>query len=106
MPHYRLRRLHEALLEYPEYRAQATEVHGYFVSPERPQVHPTVVDVLGPGYAPREFRGVHIDNSVLEDDEFEEKAAIIAEGEAEKQRLAQAARLSGAAGERPSASVR
>jgi fatty acid desaturase len=92
VPHYRLRRLHEALLEYPEYRAQALEVHGYFVSPERPQVHPTVVDVLGPEYAAREFRGVHIDNSVLEDDEVEEKAAIIAEGEAEKQRLAQAAR--------------
>jgi fatty acid desaturase len=91
VPHYRLRRLHEALLEYPEYRAQAQEVHGYFVSPEHPQVHPTVVDVLGPEYAPREFRGVHIDNSVLEDDEVEEKAAIIAEGEAEKQRLAQAA---------------
>jgi hypothetical protein len=50
-----------------------------------------VVDVLGPEYAAREFRGVHIDNSVLEDDEVEEKAAIIAEGEAEKQRLAQAA---------------
>jgi fatty acid desaturase len=92
VPHYRLRQLHEALLEYPEYRQQATEVHGYFVSPERPQVHPTVVDVLGPEYAAREFRGVHIDNSVLEDDEFEEKAAIIAEGEAEKQRLAEAAR--------------
>ncbi len=106
VPHYRLRQLHEALLEYTEYREQAQEVHGYFVSPERPQVHPTVVDVLGPEYAAREFRGVHIDNSVLEDDEFEEKAAIIAEGEAEKQRLAQAARLSGAAGERPSASVR
>jgi fatty acid desaturase len=83
VPHYRLRRLHEELLEYPEYREQAVEVHGYFVSPERPQVHPTVVDVLGPAYAAREFHGVHIDNSVLEDCEVEEKAEILREGERE-----------------------
>src|SRR5262245_51715232 len=30
VPHYRLRRLHELLLEYPEYRAQAVIVEGYF----------------------------------------------------------------------------
>jgi fatty acid desaturase len=91
VPHYRLRGLHEALLEYPEYRAGAVEVHGYFVSPERPQVHPTVVDVLGPEYAAHTFRGVHIDDSVLENEEVEDRAAILAEGEAEKLRLAQAA---------------
>jgi fatty acid desaturase len=88
VPHYRLRALHAALLEYPEYREQAVEVHGYFRSPERPQVHPTVVDVLGPAYAPRAFRGVHIDNSVLEDDVVEEKAEIVREGEEEARRLA------------------
>jgi fatty acid desaturase len=88
VPHYRLRRLHEALLECPEYREQAIEVHGYFHSPERPQVHPTVVDVLGPDYAPHVFRGVHIDNSVLEDDVVEEKAEIVREGEEEAHRLA------------------
>jgi fatty acid desaturase len=87
VPHYRLRRLHEQLLEYPEYREQAVEVHGYFRSPEKPQVHPTVVDVLGPAYAAREFRGVHIDNSVLEDDVVEEKAEIVREGEDAAQRL-------------------
>jgi fatty acid desaturase len=80
VPHYRLRRLHMALLAYPEYRDEAVEVHGYFHSPERPQVHPTVVDVLGPEYAPSEFHGIHIDNTVLEDDEVDEKAEIIREG--------------------------
>jgi hypothetical protein len=89
VPHYRLPQLHATLLEYPEYRAQATEVHGYFVSPEDPQVHPTVLDVVGPEYAAREFHGVHIDNSVLEDDEVEEKDAILREGEAEARRLAE-----------------
>jgi fatty acid desaturase len=82
VPHYRLARLHRVLVEYPEYRAEAVEVHGYFHSPERPQVHPTVVDVLGPDYAAQTFRGVHIDNSVLEDDVVEDKAEILREGEA------------------------
>jgi fatty acid desaturase len=90
VPHYRLKELHEILMEYPEYREQALEVHGYFVSPEKPQVHPTVLDVLGPEYAATEFRGVHIDNSVLDDCVVEEKAQIVAEGEGEKRRLAEA----------------
>jgi fatty acid desaturase len=91
VPHYRLRRLHELLLDYPEYREQALEVHGYFLPPEKNSSHPTVLDVLGPAYAPKSFRGVHIDNSVLEDDEVEEKAEILKEGEAEARRLAQQA---------------
>jgi fatty acid desaturase len=82
VPHYRLRELHEILLDYPEYREQAVEVHGYFISPEHPQVHPTVIDVLGPRYAAREFHGVHIDNTVLDDCEVEEKEQIIEEGTA------------------------
>lgn len=88
VPHYRLKQLHETLLEYPEYQEEALEVHGYFLSPEHPQSHPTVLDVLGPAYAAHEFHGVHIDNTVLEDDEVEEKEAILREGEAEAQRLA------------------
>ncbi len=92
VPHYRLARLHQLLLEYPEYQAQAVEVHGYFVSPERPQVHPTVLDVLGPAYAPKEFHGVSIDNSVLEDCVVEEKNEILKEGEREQTRLAEEAR--------------
>jgi fatty acid desaturase len=80
VPHYRLKELHELLMGYPEYREQAVEVHGYFVSPEKPQVHPTVIDVLGPDCAAREFRGVHIDNTVLDDCEVEEKEQIIREG--------------------------
>ncbi len=90
VPHYRLRELHEVLLGYPEYRDQAVEVHGYFVSPEHPQVHPTVLDVLGPDWAAKEFHGVHIDNTVLDDCVVEEKEQIIEEGAAEARRLEQA----------------
>jgi fatty acid desaturase len=89
IPHYRLKKLHDVLMEYPEYAEQAVEVHGYFASPEHPKVHPTVLDVVGPEYAIDEFRGVHIDNSVLEDDEIDEKEAILREGEEEARRLAE-----------------
>ncbi|HVS36385.1 MAG TPA: fatty acid desaturase [Gemmataceae bacterium] len=88
VPHYRLRRLHEMLLEYPEYQEQAVVVEGYFLPPHAPQTRPTVLDVLGPDYAPRDARDVHIDDSVLEDDEVEEKAEILREGELEKRRAA------------------
>lgn len=91
VPHYRLKELHEILMDYPEYREQVVEVHGYFSTPEHPQVHPTVIDVLGKEYAAKEFHGVHIDNSVLDDCEVEEKAQIVAEGEQEKQRLEESA---------------
>jgi fatty acid desaturase len=101
VPHYRLRQLHEALLACPDYREQAVEVHGYFRSPESPKQHPTVVDVLGPAYAAREFRGVHIDNSVLEDDVVDEKAEIVREGEEEARRLAEGAAASERAGGAP-----
>jgi fatty acid desaturase len=87
VPHYRLKELHELLLGYPEYAEQAVEVHGYFVSPEQPKVHPTVIDVLGPAYAPRAGQGVYIDDTVLEDCVVEEKEQILAEGAAEKKRL-------------------
>jgi fatty acid desaturase len=91
VPHYRLARLHAALSEYPEYQEQAVEVHGYFFPPHRPPTHPTVLDVLGPGYAAHEFRGVHIDNTVLEDDEVEERQEIEREGAEEARRLAEQA---------------
>ena len=96
VPHFRLRRLHELLLTYPEYREKALEVHGYFVPEHQPPTHPTVLDVLGPEYAAKEFHGVHIDNSVLEDCEVEEKAEIEKEGANEVRRLAEEAGVPGA----------
>src|SRR5262249_19753885 len=91
IPHYRLRQLHEILLDCPHDRARPVVVEGYFLPSHRPPTAPTVLDVLGPEYAPSQFRGVHIDNSVLEDDEVEEREAIIKEGQDEAERLAKAA---------------
>ncbi len=45
VPHYRMRQLHELLLETEEYRQQALVVEGYFFH-RRPPQHPTVVEVM------------------------------------------------------------
>ena len=85
VPHYRLRRLHEALLEFPEYREQAVVVEGYFLPPVRPPQHPTVVEVLGPEYAHPEAE-VYIDNEVLVGEEVEDKDEILRQGQTEIER--------------------
>jgi hypothetical protein len=94
IPHYRLKELHEALAQYPEYSEHATVVEGYIWPKERPPKRPTVVDVLGPDYAPDEFRDVYIDNAVLEGRNVtaEEKNEILAEGAREADRVRQEAR--------------
>jgi hypothetical protein len=83
VPHYRLKQLHRLLMEYPEYREEALEVHGYFASPEKPQVHPTVVDVLGPEYAPHSTE-VHIDSEAVSVVEFNDKEGLAKEVELSK----------------------
>lgn len=81
VPHYRLRRLHELLLQYSEYRDQGVEVRGYFFPAEYPKAAPTVLDVLGPEYAARHTRAVHIDDSVLDNDSFDDADQIRQTGE-------------------------
>jgi fatty acid desaturase len=46
VPHYRLKRLHQLLLETEAYRREAPVVEGYFFHREKPPVHPTVLDVM------------------------------------------------------------
>lgn len=75
VPHFRLKRLHALLMQYPEYREEGLEVHGYFRSPEDPQAHPTVVDVLGPEYAPHSGE-VHIDAEAVSVAEFTDKEGL------------------------------
>ena len=45
VPHYRIRQLHDILLETEEYREQATVVEGYFFH-RRPPHHATVVEIM------------------------------------------------------------
>jgi fatty acid desaturase len=87
IPHYRLARLHALLMEWPEYRQEAVEVHGYFFHARGSTRYPTVLDVIGPAYAPGEVREVYLDHSVLEDDIVEDKDSIIRDGEEDRERL-------------------
>jgi fatty acid desaturase len=80
IPHYRLHKLHEKLMEYPEYQQHAVTVEGYFLPPHTPQTNPTVVDVLGPEYAAKHTNEVSIDNSVMDLDEFEGREELLQEG--------------------------
>jgi fatty acid desaturase len=94
IPHYRLKALHEALSQYSEYSEKATVVEGYIWPKQRPPKRPTVVDVLGPAYAPHEFREVYIDNSVLDDRNVteQERDEILSEGAREADRVRSEAR--------------
>ncbi len=83
IPHYRLRKLHDLLMGYDEYRDQAVVVEGYFLPRERPPTKPTVLDVLGPKYATRGAE-VHIDEAVMVDGRFDEADAVRKEAEAAK----------------------
>jgi fatty acid desaturase len=85
VPHFRLRELHEFLLQCAEYRDQAVEVEGYFLPYEKPPTKPTVIDVLGPTYHHRAAE-VYIDNDVLEGEQVEEKDEILRQGEEEKRK--------------------
>ena len=76
IPHYRLHKLHQKLMEVPEYRERAVVVEGYFFPPRDPKTNPTVVDVLGPEYSARHTDEVSIDNTVMEGDEFEGQEEI------------------------------
>jgi fatty acid desaturase len=81
IPHYRLRQLHEFLMGYPEYRQEAVVVHGYFRAPAHAPQGPTVLDVVGPAYAPGE-QAVFIDDEVLEGVEVDERDQIERERQA------------------------
>lgn len=83
IPHYRLRDLHDLLMQCPEYREQAVEVDGYFAHREDPPTKPTVVDVLGPDYCRSDLE-VYVDNEVLENVEVTEKEAILEQAEQAK----------------------
>ncbi len=78
VPHYRLRKLHDFLMQYPEYREEAIVVRGAVLP--RHDDHPSILDVLGPDWA-KQDADVYIDDSVLEGERIEERAEIQRESE-------------------------
>jgi fatty acid desaturase len=81
VPHYRLRALHEFLLQYPEYRDEAIVVRGAVLP--RHDGHPSILDVLGPDWAKRDA-DVYIDDTVLDGVRVEQRAEIQRESEESK----------------------
>ena len=78
-PHYRLRELHQFLLQYPEYEEEGLVVENYLVPSQAEPRRPTVVEVLGSDYS-RQSKEVFIDDTVLDNWEVDEKEQILREG--------------------------
>jgi fatty acid desaturase len=80
IPHYRLRKLHEALLQFPDYRLAAIEVEG--VRHATPNTgRQSLLDVLGAEPA-QAADGTFIDSEVLNEYDVTEREAIQAEEKA------------------------
>jgi fatty acid desaturase len=79
VPHFKLKELHDTLMETEEYRTEATVVEGYFFPPALPPRNPTVLDVVGPEYAGHKDE-IHLDHTVLESVEVGGKEELLALG--------------------------
>lgn len=87
VPHYNLKRLHELMLDDPEYAQKGKIVEGVGVfesechaTGDHSRTHPTILDVLGPKHAPR-GEAVYVDNATLEYAQVKDAAAIAREAE-------------------------
>ena len=79
VPHYRLKTLHQFLMTKPQYAANCQLVDNYIIPDNQNPRNPTVVEVLGPEYASSDEE-IHIDDTVLDDWEVEEKEQILKSG--------------------------
>jgi fatty acid desaturase len=88
VPHYKLEGLHELLMQDPEYREKGVVVEGYFNSPNGDDEvrNPTVLEVLGDKYAPKESGDIYVDTETLEYAKVKNPDAIARENEASARR--------------------
>lgn len=84
VPHYKLKGLHELLLQDPDYKEKGIVVEGYFNSPRsRTETrNPTVIEVLGEKYAPKPNGEIYVDTDTLEYAKVSDAAAIQRESDA------------------------
>jgi fatty acid desaturase len=79
VPHYRLKELHALLMKDRDYQEKGIVVEGYFRSPHRspPEArNPTVMEVLGPAYAPREASDIYVDNAAIAEADVADQEAL------------------------------
>ena len=86
VPHYNLKRLHELMLDDPEYREKGVIVEGYFGNEENARGRPTAMGVLGEKYAPKTNEAVYVDNAAIEYADIADAAGIAREVEASLRR--------------------
>ncbi len=75
VPHYNLKSFHEMLMKDKKYSENGVVVEGWISPPNPDSNRPTVIDVLGPEYSPPQ-EDIHIDPSVLEHAELNDKEAV------------------------------
>lgn len=81
VPHYKLRELHDYMMRFPEYQAEAIVVRGAVLP--RHDGHPSILDVLGPDWA-RQDAAIFTDDTVLDGERVDEKDAIRRESDESK----------------------
>ncbi len=77
VPHYKLKALHEFLLDDPKYAEKGLIVEGW--SKPQENNHPTIIDVLGPDYAPTGTEKAHVDDTTLENADVNDTVGIARE---------------------------
>lgn len=73
VPHYNLKRLHELMLEDPDYAAKARVVQGWTGVNARGE--PSIIEVLGPDFTVRNDE-IHIDETTHEEAELRDAEAV------------------------------
>src|SRR5690606_20748764 len=76
VPHYKLKELHEALLRDPEYAEKGVVTEGLFGARNPSTGRPTAFGSLLVEEAPTHHEPVHVDDTVLEDADIADLAAI------------------------------
>lgn len=77
VPHYKLKTLHEVLSKRdPDYAEKGVVVEGYFYPPHADHDRPTVIEALGPKFAPQTREAAYVDNAAIEDVVVTDVAAI------------------------------
>jgi fatty acid desaturase len=84
VPHYRLKELHELLLQDPEYAEKGVIVEGVFRSAQKKTGRPTAFDVLLVEHAPMHRERIHVDDAVLERADIADRAALEREASASR----------------------
>jgi fatty acid desaturase len=76
VPHYRLKELHEILLQDPEYAEKGVVVEGMFGAANKDTGRPTAFGILLVEHAPKHREQVHVDDAVLERADIADRAAL------------------------------